>query len=114
MSHAQEHKFKHIFQDSFKSSNSGLDVESTAHHLFHCPTYITERRTLLSTIENIDNNLLDLSEHGLIKPLLFGSNSFDTNVNKIVLDAAIEHVLSTKGFEKLLFQCSQEILKQGY
>ena len=49
----------------------GLDIESTAHFLLHCPTYITERRTL---IENIDNNLLDLCEPVLIKTLLFGSN----------------------------------------
>ena len=40
-------------------------------------TYITERRTLLSTIENIDNNLLDLCEPVLIRTLLFGSNLFE-------------------------------------
>ena len=40
-------------------------------------TYITERRTLLNTIENIDNNLLDLCEPVLIRTLLFGSNSFE-------------------------------------
>ena len=34
-------------------------------------TYITERLTLLSTIENIDNNLLDLSESILIKTFSF-------------------------------------------
>ena len=62
----------------------------------------------------INNNLLDLSENVLIKTLLFGNKSFDTNANKNVLDATIEHVLSTKRFEKLLFQCNQEILKQGY
>ena len=40
-------------------------------------TYITERLTLLNTIENIDNNLLDLCEPVLIRTLLFGSNSFE-------------------------------------
>ena len=40
-------------------------------------TYITERRTLLSTIENIDNNHLDLCEPVLIRTLLFGSNLFE-------------------------------------
>ena len=40
-------------------------------------TYITERRTLLSTIENIDNNLLDLCEPVLVRTLLFGSNLFE-------------------------------------
>ena len=51
--------------------NRGLDIKSTAHYLLHFPTYLTERRTLLSTIENIDNNLLDLSEPVLIKKLFF-------------------------------------------
>ena len=66
--------------------------------------YITERCTLLSTIENIDNNLLDLCEPVLIKTLLFGCNSFDSNANTNVLNATIEYVLSTKRFEEPLFQ----------
>ena len=69
-----------------------MDIESTVYYLPHGPTYITEWRTLPSTIENIDNNL---SEPFLIKTLLFGSNSFDANANINVLNAAIEHVLST-------------------
>ena len=71
----------------------GLNIESTAHFLLHCRTYITGRHTLLSTIENIDNNILDLCEPVLIKALIFDSNSFDTNANKNVLNATI---LSTK------------------
>ena len=66
--------------------------------------YITERCTLLSIIENIGNNLLDLCEPVLIKTLLFGSNSFDTNANTNVLNATVEYVLSTKRFEVSLFQ----------
>ena len=55
--------------------------------------------TLLSIIKGIDNNLLDFTEPILLKTLLFGSNSFDTNINKKVVNAAIEYVLSTKTFE---------------
>ena len=63
LSHLRQHKFKHSFQDSINQfCNCVLDIESTAHYLLHCPTYITERRTLLSIIENMDKNLLDLSE----------------------------------------------------
>ena len=77
-------------------------------------TYITERRTLLSTIENIDNNLLDLCEPVLIRTLLFGSNSFDTDANTNVLNATIEDIVSTKRFDKPLFQWKHKIFKQGY
>ena len=48
LSHLREHKFKHSFEDSLKQFCScGLDIESIAHFLLHCPTYITERCTLL-------------------------------------------------------------------
>ena len=79
LSHLREHKFKHSFQDSLNPFCScGLVIESTGHYLLHCPTYITERRTLLSTIKDIDNNLLDVCEPVLIKSLLFGSNLIQT------------------------------------
>ena len=105
LSHLREHKFKHSFQDSLNPfCNGDLDIESTSYYLLHCSTYITERRTLLSTIENIDSNLVNLSEPVLVKTLLFGSNSFDTNANTNVHYAIIEYVLSTKIFEETLFQ----------
>ena len=50
----------------------------------------TETRTVLSSVANIENNLLDLSEPVLIKTLLFGRNSFDTNANANVVNATIE------------------------
>ena len=76
LSHLREYKFKYSFQNSLNPfCNCGMDIELTAHYLLHCPRYIIERRTLLSTIENTDNNLLDLSEPILMKTLLFDSNS---------------------------------------
>ena len=76
LSHLRGHKFKHSFQDSLNPFCScSLDIESTAHFLLHWPTYIIERRTLLSIIENTDNNLLDLCELVLIRTILFDSNS---------------------------------------
>ena len=105
LSHLREHKFKHSFQDSLNPfCNCGLDIESTARFLLHCPRYITERRTLVSTIENIDNNLLDFCEPVLIRTLLFGSNSFDTDANTNIINATIEYILSTKRFDQPLFQ----------
>ena len=74
------------------------------HFLLHCPMYITERRTLLSIIENSDNNLLDLCEPVWIRTLLFGSNSCDTDANTNVLNATIEYILSTKRFDEPLLQ----------
>ena len=79
-----------------------MDIESSAHFLLRCPMYITERHTLLSTIENIDNNLLHLCEPVLMRTLLFASNSFDTDANTNVLNVAIEYIISIKRFDELL------------
>ena len=49
--------------------------------------FFTVPRTLLSTIENIDSNFVDLPEAVLIEILFFGSNSIDTNANTHVLNA---------------------------
>ena len=104
LNHLREHKFKQSFQYSLNPfCSSGLDIESTAHFVLHCPTYIIERRTLLSTLVNTDNNLLDLCEPVLIRTLLFGSNSFDTDANTKVLNATIEYILSTKRLDEPLF-----------
>ena len=81
-------QIRHRFQDYLNLfCNCGSDIELTQYYLLHC---ITERHTLLSTIENVNSNLLDLSEPVLIKTLLFGSNSFDTNANTNVLNATNE------------------------
>ena len=105
LSHLCECKFKHSFQDSLNPLCScGLGIESTAYFLLHCSMYITERPTLLSSIKNINNNLLHLCEPVLIRTLLFGSNSFDTNANTNVLNATIEYIISTKRFDEPLFQ----------
>ena len=55
--------------------------------------------------------VLDLCEPVLIKTLLFGSNSFDTNANTNGLIANIEHILSIKRFEEPLFSWKKEIFK---
>ena len=108
-------KFNHSFQDPLNPFYSwSLYIESTAHFLLHCPTYVTERSTLLSTIENTDNNLLDLCEPVLIRTLLFGSNSFATDANTNILNATTEYLISTKRFDKPLFEWKQKIFKQGY
>ena len=105
LSHLCEHKFKlKEFKDSSNLIYSwGLDIESTAHFLLHCSTYITERRALQNTIENTDNSLLDLCEPVLIRTLLFGSNSFDADANKNVHSATIEYIFLLRDFTNRFF-----------
>ena len=103
LSHLREYKLRHCFQDSLNPlCSGGSDIESTVHYVLHCPAYITERRTLLNIIENIDNNLVDFCEPVLIKTSLFGSNLFDANAIQIFSMQPL-NMLSTKRIEKPLF-----------
>ena len=62
MSHLREHKFKYNLQDCLNPICScGLDIESTSHFLLHCPIFNDERYTLLSTLNNIDCKLFELT-----------------------------------------------------
>ena len=82
LSHLREHKFKQSFQDSINPLCScSLDVESTIHYFLHCPQFTIERHTLLNTISQIVNKLLDSNESNLIH-LLFCDPSKDTDRSK--------------------------------
>ena len=75
MSHLREHKLKHKFQDCLNPICScGLDIESTSHFLLHCPTFNDERHTLLSTLNNIDCTLFELTETSLSQSLYMATN----------------------------------------
>ena len=103
-SHLPEHKFKHSFQDLLNPlCKCGFDVESTSHFLLHCPIYNNERSSVLSTIRNIDCKLLENTDSSLTQTLLYGNPSLDINTNSLILNAAIDFILSTKIFEEALF-----------
>ena len=68
LSHLWKHKFKLSFQELLNPvSNCGLDIQLSSRYLLHYPTYNTERHTLLSTLKNIDNKLLDLTNQIWLK-----------------------------------------------
>ena len=60
LNYLKEYKFKYSFQDTINPfSTCGLDIESNEHFLLHCLQFVNERRTLLSTIDNINYKLLE-------------------------------------------------------
>ena len=94
MSHLHQHKFKHNFQDCLNPICScGLDIESTSHFHLHCPKFNDERYTLLSTLNNIDRKLLELTKSSLPQTLLLGNTLFDQGKNTRILNATIEYIL---------------------
>ena len=104
LSHLRGHKFKHSFHDTLNPIWScRFDVELTSHYILHRPMYNNERHTLLSIVKNIDCRLLDVTETALIKTLLFGNCSVDTQTNTQILNATIEYILITEKFDESLF-----------
>ena len=99
LSHLREHKFKHSFQDTLNPlCNCGQDIESTTHFFLHCPFFINERRTLLSTIRSLDSKLLDFTDYDLTQTLLFGNTSQTSSSNFKIINASVDYILSSKRF----------------
>ena len=58
LSHLNEHKFKHGFNDTINPiCIFGGDIESINHFFLHRPKYCEARKTLFDNIENIDKML---------------------------------------------------------
>ena len=107
LSHLRKHKLKHGFQDTLNPLCScGNDVESTEHFLFHCPQFVNERRTLLSTL---NCSLLENTSKVLTQILLFGNTSLSPSDNSKILRATIDFILSTKRFDKQLFYTTKVV-----
>ena len=94
LSHLQERKFKHGFQDTLNLvCNCSNDAESAIHFFLHCPLYSNERRTLLNSLVNIDQSLLDNTDVSLTQILLFGNSTFNVIVNTKIVNLTINFVL---------------------
>ena len=103
LSHLKEQKFKHGFQDTLNPLYScGNDVESREHFLLHCPEFVNERCTLLSTLGNFNCSLLQNTNKVLTQNLLFGITSLRPSDNYKILSATILFILSTKRFDEQL------------
>ena len=66
-----------------------------------------ERLILINNIRNIDNNILNLNDSGILEVLLFGNSSFNNTKNTYILNTTIEYIVSSKRFEVPLFHSSR-------
>ena len=103
LSHLNEHKFRHGFQDCLNPlCNCGTDVETTSHFLLHCPNFKPERQTLLSKIKVIDSSLLNRSEASITELLLYGDSKLRDDSNSEILNSTVDYIISTKRFDQSL------------
>ena len=113
--HLREHKFKHSFQDKINLlCNFSQDIGSSTHFSLHCPFFINERRTLLSTIRSFDSKLLDCADYDLTQTLLFGNTSQISSHNFKIINASIDYILSNTRFDEPLFKINSLISKSEF
>ena len=103
-SHLKEHKFRHNFQDSVDMMCScGSAVETTKHFFLYCANFIFQRQTLFDKINLLDENILTENEESIVNTLLFGIPNSENSLNKAIINATIEYILSTERFNGPLF-----------
>ena len=105
LSHLNEHKFRHNFQDTINPLCScSLEPESITHYLLHCLFYNGQRKTLLDSLCDIDESISKLSETNLITLLLYGnSNLYSTVLNTKIINCTICYIKTSERFDIALF-----------
>ena len=104
LSHLNEHKFKHGFNDTINPiCIFGGDIDSINHFFFHFPKYCEARKALFDNIESIDKVLWSQTESLLTHLLLFGDPKRNSNVNTFILNSAAEIIWSSGRFNRLMF-----------
>ena len=107
LTHLREHKFKRSFQEKINPSrNCDQDVKSSTHFFQRCPFFINKRRTLLSTIRNLDSILLDFTNYDLTKTLLFGNTTQTSRNNFKIINARMDRLFYTSLLPFHLFDLS--------
>ena len=99
LSHLNQHKFDHNFQDCLNPLCScGLEVESVSHFFLGCHYYLNIRSTILNELQSIDINLLNQEDNIVAEFLLYGSTKFNTNQNFRLLSSSIDYILKSERF----------------
>ena len=105
LSHLNEHKFRHNFQDCINPLCScSLEPEDNIHYLLHCHHFTQHRLSLINSVNSVLENFESYSDRVKGDILLYGDPRFDTNKNKIILEATILYIRNTDRFSDPLFE----------
>ena len=82
LSHLDEHKFRHNFQDCLNHLCScSLEIEDTSHYLLHCHQFLHHCVALMDSVKSICDNFDSMSDNVKEVLLLHGDLRFDENKN---------------------------------
>ena len=99
LSHLNEHRFKHNFQDCLNPLCScSLEVESTIHYFLHCHYCNKYRQTLLESVKLVVNDVSLLDDDVVVKLLLYGNETYTIDENSLIIKASIKYILNPERF----------------
>ena len=105
LSHLNEHKFRHNFQDFLNPLCSCiLEIEDTTHYLLHCQHFSNHLYNLVNSVKSVVPNFESLTNNNRIDKLLYGDSQFDENKNKIILEATINYLKNFERYSVSLFE----------
>ena len=105
LSHLNEHRFRHNFQDCMNPLCScSLEIENTLHYLLHCHHFFSNRIVLMNSVVSVLSDFESLSNNTKKDVLLYGEPSLDQNKNKFILEATLTFIKSSERFSRSFFE----------
>ena len=75
-----------------------LEAESSSHFFLHCHYHIDIWKTLFQELHSVDDNILNQSDYGILKLLLYGCTKLNFKQNCSLLESAIKFILKSERF----------------
>ena len=93
LSHPNEHRFGHNFQDCLNPLCScSLEIEDTSHYLLHCHHFLHHRAVLMNGVKSISGHFDNMPDNAKEDLLSYGDSRFDENKNTVILKATINYI----------------------
>ena len=94
------HKFDHRFNCDSPTCTCGRGLESVEHFFLHCQFYADQRRVLIDSVSDVIGNEVQVyPEQHLRCIFLYGSESFNSVANKMILESTVRCIKDTKRFK---------------
>ena len=105
LSHLNEHKCRHNFQDCLNPLCScSLEIEDTSHYLLHCQHFSNHRIDLMNSVKSVIINFEFMADNRKQDILLYSDSHKNENKNKIISEASINYLKNLERFSGPLFK----------
>ena len=111
LSHLNEHKFKHNFQDCINPlCTYSWEIESFSHFFLHCHYFTNIPSTLFSELQPVDVKIAKFSDNEIVQLRLYGSPKFDSDQNRKLSDSCGSFILKSENFYVSVLQKQMELV----